>query len=204
VRFSPDGNKLLTVGGDKLGKTEEVIVRPIGPGEEIDISVDMISPSKPGKYISYWRMCNSSGHRYGHRLWAEILVIPPPQPDPQPIAKVPVPEQHQIEVREEKKEEPTIPEVPIKKEEQPTSQPFFSAQLPSFFSLLPPMLTFGQYHQTPEKKEEQHVDSSEKFIYEDELKQLEVMGFSDKDNNKKQLLAFQGNILDAVHALLDV
>jgi len=70
----PEGTYLLFVGGDKLCAQEEIPVPVAAPGSEVDISVDMVAPTKSGRYVSYWRLCNSDGSRFGQRVWLDIYV----------------------------------------------------------------------------------------------------------------------------------
>lgn len=97
---------LAFVGGDPLGAPAVVLVGTVAPGAEMDISVDMVAPSAPGRYVSYWRLCGPDGASFGHRLWVEVVVqgnsvatnevIAPPSSDPVPEpTSEPVPEQAQ-------------------------------------------------------------------------------------------------------------
>jgi len=70
---------LSFVGGDRLGSLESVAVRPVDPEQEVDISVPMRTPSKPGRYVSYWRLVNVDGTRFGQRVWADIVVVNKPK-----------------------------------------------------------------------------------------------------------------------------
>lgn len=88
----PENTVLAFVGGDQLGAPEAVIVPAVIPGEEIDISVEMIAPSVPGRYVSYWRLCTPEGSRFGHRVWVDIIVRDQPQlQQPQPASPAPAP-----------------------------------------------------------------------------------------------------------------
>jgi len=70
----PEGTYLEFVGGDKLAVQREISVPAAAPGVEVEIAIDMIAPAKPGRYISYWRLCNSDGSRFGQRVWIDIYV----------------------------------------------------------------------------------------------------------------------------------
>lgn len=70
----PADCKLQWVGGDKLSTTDSVSLPHVGPGEEIDIAVEMIAPSKPGRYVSYWRLVQSDGTKFGQRVWVDLVV----------------------------------------------------------------------------------------------------------------------------------
>jgi len=73
----PENTRLTFVGGDKLSNVEHVSVPPIGPGVEVDISVEMAAPSLPGRYVSYWRLASPEGTRFGQRVWVDITVPTP-------------------------------------------------------------------------------------------------------------------------------
>ncbi|KAF3334291.1 PB1 domain-containing protein [Carex littledalei] len=78
----PDGTRVTTstpwIGGDQIGNCHAVQLQipPTGfPVEEnIDVQVDFIAPSKPGRYISIWRLLSPSGKNFGHCFWVLIKV----------------------------------------------------------------------------------------------------------------------------------
>lgn len=45
---------------------------------KLDIAIDITAPVSPGRYISFWTMASTSGHKFGRRVWALILVKPLP------------------------------------------------------------------------------------------------------------------------------
>lgn len=70
----PADTELVFVGGDKLmiDASEHFKVGSVPPGEEVDVwTGDMKAPDVPGKYISYWRLCDNKGRRFGHSIWIE-------------------------------------------------------------------------------------------------------------------------------------
>ncbi|KAI9445054.1 hypothetical protein H4582DRAFT_2181459 [Lactarius indigo] len=74
----PAETELVFVAGDKLviDKTERFKVGSVSPGEEVDVwTGEMKAPDIPGKYISYWRLCDNKGRRFGHSIWADICVV---------------------------------------------------------------------------------------------------------------------------------
>jgi len=73
----PENTRLAFVGGDKVSNLEAVTVAPVQPGQEIDIAVDMVAPSTPGRYVSYWRLCQPDGSRFGQRVWVDVFVQNP-------------------------------------------------------------------------------------------------------------------------------
>ncbi|XP_077250536.1 ubiquitin-associated (UBA)/TS-N domain-containing protein / octicosapeptide/Phox/Bemp1 (PB1) domain-containing protein isoform X2 [Tasmannia lanceolata] len=74
----PSCTQLMWIGGDKLGNRGSVELEIPGSGcpvnKELDVAVDFIAPSQPGRYISYWRMASPSGQRFGQRVWVLIQV----------------------------------------------------------------------------------------------------------------------------------
>jgi len=76
----PMGCKILFVGGleaDKMTEESSIIANPsqaLLPGQEIEIPLPLVSPSKPGKYIGYWRLSNPEGVKFGQRAWVQIVV----------------------------------------------------------------------------------------------------------------------------------
>jgi len=70
----PADTELVFVAGDKLmiDTTERFKVGSVPPGEEVDVwTGEMKAPDVPGKYISYWRLCDNKGRRFGHSIWIE-------------------------------------------------------------------------------------------------------------------------------------
>ena len=43
----------------------QVTVGPVGPNQEVDISVEMCSPPEQGMFQGKWRMCNPGGNFFG-------------------------------------------------------------------------------------------------------------------------------------------
>ncbi|KAL2935919.1 Protein NBR1-like protein [Bienertia sinuspersici] len=72
------GLQLLWIGGDRFSRFDsievELPVNGLNIGEEIDIAVDFVAPELPGQYVSYWRMAEPSGHKFGQRVWVSIQV----------------------------------------------------------------------------------------------------------------------------------
>jgi len=82
----PEGCRLIFTDGEKMGANIETPVPSIAPGEEVDISVEMVSPAAPGKYVGYYRMATVERSRFGHRIWVEITVPVAPEPKPEVIS----------------------------------------------------------------------------------------------------------------------
>jgi len=71
----PEGTTLLHVAGDIVQANPGPIkVSPAHPGSEADIAVDIIAPSLPGRYVSYFRLQGPRGRRFGQRIWVMFTV----------------------------------------------------------------------------------------------------------------------------------
>jgi hypothetical protein len=73
---------VVWVFGDEMGISQARYLRePVRPGETVEISIDMVAPSLPGAYQSYWKLRNAEGQLFaiGPRgespFWARIEVI---------------------------------------------------------------------------------------------------------------------------------
>ncbi|CAN0401852.1 unnamed protein product, partial [Ectocarpus sp. 13 AM-2016] len=38
------------------------------------VSVPLTTPPLSGRYIGYWRLRTAEGQKFGHRVWADVLV----------------------------------------------------------------------------------------------------------------------------------
>merc|ERR1719498_1080313 len=48
------------------------------PGEEVDVSVDLVAPQEHGRYVGYWRLTGPMGRKkWGQRFWTHIHVVDP-------------------------------------------------------------------------------------------------------------------------------
>lgn len=75
----PASTRLAFVGGDRLISGEGVVVGAVEPSEEVDVSMEMTAPSRPGRYIGYFRLVLPDGNRFGQRVWVDIVVVPKPE-----------------------------------------------------------------------------------------------------------------------------
>jgi len=70
--------QLTFVGGDRLGTSEEAVYlvsgQEVRPGDVVDVKIDFKAPDYPGSFASYWRLKDSQGKIFGHRMWCDIVV----------------------------------------------------------------------------------------------------------------------------------
>lgn len=55
------GYSLVFDSGDAMGATSPVAIGTVGPGQEVDLTVNMTSPANIGSYRGYWRIRNAAG-----------------------------------------------------------------------------------------------------------------------------------------------
>lgn len=84
--WTADYKLVFTTGNKMDGVTPVKLGVPVGPGQQIDVSVDLVAPGEVGSHIGYWQVQQSDGNPVG-LLWVEIQSIQPP--DQQPPANEP-------------------------------------------------------------------------------------------------------------------
>jgi len=72
----PEGCHLICISktNNIIATETKIPVKALLPGQETDISVSMIAPEKPKHYLSYWKMEDPTGKRFGQRIWVSIFV----------------------------------------------------------------------------------------------------------------------------------
>jgi len=196
----PESTRLIFVGGDKISNLEYVYVPSIEVNGEVDISVEMQAPSKPGRYVSYWRLVTPDGVRFGQRVWADITVtgekekeekkieqvVPKPMT---PISVTPVPSTPVPSTPTPLTPVPsTVPSTPPSTPVPSTvpSTPVPSTPVPSTQEVIPEVVA-------PQSTE----------IISPQHQQLLDMGFFDKELNKKFLSKHNNDVIKTVQELLN-
>lgn len=76
----PAGCALVFIShkGDHLQGPEQTIINgEVQTGEEIDVSVPLVSPASPGRYVGYYRMVTKDMKKFGQRVWVSFVVVQP-------------------------------------------------------------------------------------------------------------------------------
>lgn len=90
----PEGCRLVHVGAYQLGGPATGVEVPTAQvNQVVDISVDLMAPAQNGRFVSYWRLITPDGVRFGHRVWADIVVQEEadPTPDSAPVVAAEAP-----------------------------------------------------------------------------------------------------------------
>lgn len=80
--------KLVFTSGERMGGTSPIqLGAAVSPGQQIDVSVNLVAPATAGQNIGYWQIQQPDGSPVG-LLWVEILAVQPPAQQP-PQAVIP-------------------------------------------------------------------------------------------------------------------
>jgi hypothetical protein len=70
--------------GDQMGAPANIpLAGAVAPGQEVDLSVNLVTPASPGTYIGYWRLRNTSGALFytnNTSTFTVQIVVPAPTP----------------------------------------------------------------------------------------------------------------------------
>ncbi len=58
------------------GVSPKLLMGSVGPGDTVDISIDLVAPNTTGNYVSNWQIRNSSGVLFA-KLYVQIKVVDP-------------------------------------------------------------------------------------------------------------------------------
>jgi hypothetical protein len=86
----PEGSKLIFLRGHRelLGEVEEFPVPLAEPGQLVEVSCPIKTPTKPGQYSAYFQVADKDRSLFegSHRFWVEI-VVKAEEKRPQPVEK---------------------------------------------------------------------------------------------------------------------
>jgi len=171
----PENTSLQFVGGDQLSLSDSVPVPAVAPGNEIEIAVEMTAPSKPGRFVGFWRLAQLDLSRFGQRVWVDIFVSVPSPTDSVPVT--PQTTESAEEMKEEKEAAAPLPLYPVLPS-APLEEPMKMDEAPN----------------KPEAPKEKPLSP--------ELAQLLDMGFTDRDFLETLLLANNNNVGQVLQQLL--
>lgn len=172
----PETTRLSFVGGDRLSSSEAVVVGGVNPGAEIDVDIEMTSPSRPGRYIGYYRLTLPDGSRFGQRVWVDIIVAEKTEKADQAS---------QVEENSTKKADQAS-----QVEQNQTEQADQASQVEQF----------SQMDEATQAMEEEEVEPEPELSAE--LQQLRDMGFCDMKKNIYLLQKYNNDVLLVVQDLL--
>lgn len=196
----PEGTKLQYMKKESsLSSLEkEYQVKAIKPGECVDISAVLTTPSEPGRSTAYFRLVDHEGNHFGPRIWCDVIVIPPDDSNSHPIQSI-IP-QLQSSV-------PSAPSALI----APSAPTLIPPSVPS--ALITPNVPTQTTNSLEQKAYEEKsdatmecpddgmTDSGEK-VWKKELQELATMGFHDTATIIFYLEQHNGDVQAVCNSLL--
>ncbi|CAK9864865.1 unnamed protein product [Sphagnum jensenii] len=211
----PPQTQLVHVGGDELGSvyavTLELPEHGLAPDGEIEVSVDLVAPERPGRYVSHWRLVAPAGPKYGHRVWVLIqgevedgasiipdtvsIVVPPISEedlvvlDASPIAVQPQEVAEKIEFLVKSQESPAPVNVesqtddPGKDQDEAQDVDMESSELGNFSMVDMPLPSTENGFEGLSNERERLKAAAEIDSVDAVLANLEAMGFTQKNLN---------------------
>jgi len=76
----PQNCKLVQIAGDQLNVTSIEPVSTAQPGQEFEVTVNIIAPEAPGNYKTTWMLVDANDRRFGHPFWIQFSIPTPPEP----------------------------------------------------------------------------------------------------------------------------
>jgi hypothetical protein len=73
----PEDTLFIQTNGDDLKTTPVPLSTAVGADQEYVWEVEITAPEKEGRYQCYFRMVTGNNYRFGHKVWADILVEAP-------------------------------------------------------------------------------------------------------------------------------
>jgi hypothetical protein len=68
------GYKLVFSYGVQMAGQAQAFTGVVGPGQEVEISVNFRAPTQAGSYVSGWQMANASGVAFPRPIYVKIIV----------------------------------------------------------------------------------------------------------------------------------
>ncbi|KAG3033154.1 hypothetical protein PC121_g1347 [Phytophthora cactorum] len=189
-RSWPDGCYMITQPGNPMfpdGRNSSRIDLPaLAPGEEFIAGVDLVAPTEPGRYTSFWRVCDPADVSFGHRFWIDVVVAGGATPEPTP-SEAPTADSAEDEMKESAEGNPST--------DAPSDDDI------EIIEAAEAQEAEGE-DDAAETVEEGEATDKNKMVFEESLKLLEAMGFADSDKNLRALELSDGNVGGAVNVLL--
>ncbi|KAM9960329.1 hypothetical protein ACTFIW_009463 [Dictyostelium discoideum] len=146
----PENTTLSFLTGDRFQYQTDIFVPVCQPGQDIDISVDLVAPTKTGRYTGYWRLSTPEGFGFGQSIWVDIYVI--------------------ADEDDNKKQQPIIQEEKQQQQQEEEEQKDVVQRLPDSDSedeLLPSLKQEQEKLEGEEEEEEEEEEKDEPKIEEE-------------------------------------
>ena len=78
------GYDLVFAAGTQMSGSSVTSVAETGPGESVEVSLDLVAPASRGAYRGDWQMRSDDGVQFGDLVYIQIIVYDPDAPVPTP------------------------------------------------------------------------------------------------------------------------
>lgn len=151
----------------------------LAPGEEFIAGVDLVAPARPGRYTNFWRVCDPADTSFGHRFWVDVVVTGESAPDSASCADT-----------VESAQDSEMNDAPVNASGEAASDEDIE-------------IIEAEEAQEAEGEKTGAAETEDKPIaFDESLKALASMGFTDTQKNLRALELADGNIGAAVNVLL--
>lgn len=183
-----DGVSLVFFKGcESLTLEKRYPVKNARAGEEIEVSAVLKTPTKKGRYCSYYRL-QRNGEFFGPRVWVDIFAVD----EPNEKKEVKKEKEKVVEVEEVSEE---VDMVLVDEEQLLDDIAAMAVQEMSDDNVAPPMVS--NITSVEMAKKEKEV-----FVYQTQLNTLKGMGFSNEKQIKAELVQQKGNVQRVANRLL--
>ncbi|MFO7683372.1 MAG: NBR1-Ig-like domain-containing protein, partial [Chloroflexota bacterium] len=69
--------RVVNVGGHPMTNTTSQTMPEARPGDQVDLSVNLVAPNTPGTHFSDWRLQDDKGNQFGDIIYTRIIAEPP-------------------------------------------------------------------------------------------------------------------------------
>jgi next-to-BRCA1 protein 1 len=191
-------------------ESNQVGLPALQPGEYAVADVDVRAPAAPGRYTTYWRVCDPSGTQFGHRFWIDIVVA---GSDEEPISACGVDAGIATGSDEAPSNNVDLTEATGSDDDSDNSSESGSDSSSDNASSVDDASEKSADEDEDSVADDDDdddveivgvraVETDETDQYRDALAMLASMGFADAAKNRRHLETAEGNVTDAVVSLL--
>jgi hypothetical protein len=209
----PAGCRVVFVGGDALSDYDASEPLPAVPADaEVNVAIDMRTPTRAGRYTSFWRLATPDGRRFGHRLWCSVHCEDVVAPQPAAAAADDAVAQNNDDVGGEQEAEAEAMLADIERSFAKVGQSVAVVEDAPEQEEEQEQVVEEPVVENNDDDDEEEVEASEEapedqakaapLLFASQARQLQNMGFADHERNAALLEAHSGDVLAAVQDLL--
>jgi len=199
-------------GNESLSLEQRYQVVNASPGQAVEVSAVIKTPTKPGRYCSYYRL-QRNGEYFGPRVWVDIFAVDEQQQQQQQLNGAS--SKKKKVCKKQQRQQPVAAPVPVPAP-VPPPQPQQQAPPPANVNVNVNIALEDEQQFLddianaavqdvviePQSMPQQQPQQPNVFMYQAQFLQLKAMGFTDDERIKAQLIEQQGNAQHVANRLL--